>query len=179
MVLNLSNLLVIKERDTKLLLCWPEGDQDLCSVTVDRSLLSMSKTKVIPSESQVLDALQLKLGCFKCIGQCGEMGICCFCFAVSFFAGWFLCSFLSFSCVLSLLAFCCLFFVSLCVSLLRFCFFLFFFVFFLCVFGVLFVCLFTVFIYLVVVAVAVCGDGGGGGIFNMSCVEPIYTRTSK
>ena len=54
---------------------------------------------------------------------------------------------------------------------------------FLCVFPLcfcVFVCLFVyLFIYLVVVAVAVCGDGGDGGIFNMSRVEPIYTRTSK
>ena len=131
----------------------------------------MSKTKVIPSESQVLDALQLKLGCFKCIGQCGEMGICCFCFA-----GWFLCSFLSFFLLSFFVSFLLFFFASLCVSLLRFCFFLVFFVFFLCVFVCLFIYLF---IYLVVVAVAVCGDGGGGGIFNMSRVEPIHTRTSK
>ena len=139
LVPNLSNLLVIKERDTKLLLCWPEGGQDLCSVTVDRSLLSMSKTKVIPSESQVLDALQLKLGCFKCIGQCGEMGICCFCFA-----GWFLCSFLSFFLlsffVSFLLFFLCFFVCFFAAFLLLSCF--------LCVFPLCF-CLFVyLFIYL-------------------------------
>ncbi|CAL1167005.1 unnamed protein product [Cladocopium goreaui] len=47
---------VYDERDTKLLLAWHES-----SGTVDRSLLGLSKVKLIPSESQVLDALQLKM----------------------------------------------------------------------------------------------------------------------
>eukprot|EP00435_Cladocopium_sp_Y103_P033246 s1052_g8.t1 len=47
---------VYDERDTKLLLAWHES-----SVTVDRSLLGLSKVKLIPSESQVLDALELKI----------------------------------------------------------------------------------------------------------------------
>jgi len=83
---------------------------------------------------------------------------------VGFFARFFL-----FSCFLSLLAFCC-FSLFLCVFLC--CVFASFF-FSLCFsFVFLFVCLFVcLFIYLVVVAVAVCGDVGGGGIFNMSRVE--------
>ncbi|CAJ1451948.1 unnamed protein product [Effrenium voratum] len=51
---------VYDERDTKLLLCWEELNE-LRSVTLDRSLLGLSKEKLIPAEAPVLEALQRKM----------------------------------------------------------------------------------------------------------------------
>ncbi|CAK9026432.1 Polyketide synthase PksN [Durusdinium trenchii] len=53
---------VYDERDTKLLLAWHEpAEPEGRALTVDRSLLGLSKARLVPSESQVLEALQVTL----------------------------------------------------------------------------------------------------------------------
>ena len=58
-----------EERDTKLLLAWHEpAEPEGRALTVDRSLLGLSKARLVPSESQVLEALQVTLQLELC--QC-------------------------------------------------------------------------------------------------------------
>eukprot|EP00928_Gymnodinium_smaydae_P071347 TRINITY_DN54969_c0_g1_i1.p1 TRINITY_DN54969_c0_g1~~TRINITY_DN54969_c0_g1_i1.p1 ORF type:complete len:750 (-),score=60.97 TRINITY_DN54969_c0_g1_i1:227-2476(-) len=51
---------VYDERDTRLTFVWPEKS-GLRAITLDRSLLSRSETKVLPAESSVLEAVQEEL----------------------------------------------------------------------------------------------------------------------
>ncbi|CAE7415002.1 pikAI [Symbiodinium natans] len=54
---------VYDDRDTRLCLVWPSCDSGKCDrcVTVDRSLMNLSKGRLVPAEGPILDALKLKL----------------------------------------------------------------------------------------------------------------------